>query len=328
LPSTCELPAAGLRLDGTIIDSATTIAECIRAAAADLGLEVPTKEQASHVIGLGLHDALRHAVPGLPAARTAESSSAIGTISARGRMRWTSFPGCVSCSNRCTARKSSVSNGPEQQRPRPSGSRRPGSACFPRSRARTNASQAAPAMLLELMDELGVPAGQALMIGDTSHDLDMARAAGMDALAVTYGAHAEEGLRPVSRAPACDRAGARPMADAPADLSFASGWPIRATGVRFEVEYFGERAPGLSPSATGEPCMHISTVARKSRWNSIGRKEYFSIWDGRDLLCSTHGATYDTASGPLRRGPCNGTPLVKLVVEERDGHGLFHGTGR
>jgi phosphoglycolate phosphatase len=50
-------------------------------------------------------------------------------------------------------------------------------------------------MLLELMDELEVQAGGALMIGDTSHDLDMARAAGVDALAVTYGAHAEEGLR-------------------------------------------------------------------------------------------------------------------------------------
>ena len=58
--------------DGTIIDSATTIAECIRLAAADLGLQVPTKEQASHVIGLGLHDALRHAVPGLPPERIPE----------------------------------------------------------------------------------------------------------------------------------------------------------------------------------------------------------------------------------------------------------------
>jgi phosphoglycolate phosphatase len=50
-------------------------------------------------------------------------------------------------------------------------------------------------MLLEIMDELDVSQKQALMIGDTSHDLEMARAAGIDALAVTYGAHPEEGLR-------------------------------------------------------------------------------------------------------------------------------------
>ena len=52
-----------------------------------------------------------------------------------------------------------------------------------------------PAMLLELMHELDVAADATLMIGDTSHDLEMARAAGVDAIAVTYGAHPESGLR-------------------------------------------------------------------------------------------------------------------------------------
>jgi len=51
-----------------------------------------------------------------------------------------------------------------------------------------------PAMLHELMAELDVAADNALMIGDTSHDLQMARAAGVDALAVTYGAHSAAGL--------------------------------------------------------------------------------------------------------------------------------------
>ena len=50
-------------------------------------------------------------------------------------------------------------------------------------------------MLLELMEELNHSKEDTLMIGDTSHDLEMARAAGVDALAVTYGAHNEEGLR-------------------------------------------------------------------------------------------------------------------------------------
>jgi phosphoglycolate phosphatase len=52
-----------------------------------------------------------------------------------------------------------------------------------------------PAMLLELMDELDAAKEATLMIGDTSHDLEMARAAGVDALAVTYGAHPADGLR-------------------------------------------------------------------------------------------------------------------------------------
>ncbi|HEY6864366.1 MAG TPA: HAD hydrolase-like protein, partial [Burkholderiales bacterium] len=51
--------------DGTLIDSAPTIVACIQSACRDLGLAVPDDERASHVIGLGLRDALAHAVPGL-----------------------------------------------------------------------------------------------------------------------------------------------------------------------------------------------------------------------------------------------------------------------
>ena len=52
-----------------------------------------------------------------------------------------------------------------------------------------------PAMLLELMTECGFSKNQILMIGDTSHDLEMAKAAEVDSVAVTYGAHPEDGLR-------------------------------------------------------------------------------------------------------------------------------------
>lgn len=50
-------------------------------------------------------------------------------------------------------------------------------------------------MLNELLAALDVPASAALMIGDTSHDLEMARDASVDAVAVTYGAHPESALR-------------------------------------------------------------------------------------------------------------------------------------
>src|SRR5437016_13148783 len=53
--------------DGTLIYSAPTIVVCIQAACRDLGLTVPDGARASHVIGLGLKDALAYAIPGLPA---------------------------------------------------------------------------------------------------------------------------------------------------------------------------------------------------------------------------------------------------------------------
>jgi hypothetical protein len=55
--------------DGTLMDSTGAIVASIKAAATDLGITPPSDERASHIIGLGLIDALRHALPDLPAER-------------------------------------------------------------------------------------------------------------------------------------------------------------------------------------------------------------------------------------------------------------------
>jgi phosphoglycolate phosphatase len=55
-------------------------------------------------------------------------------------------------------------------------------------------SKPAPEMLLQLFDELDVPAGQAVMVGDTSWDLEMARNAGCHGIGVLTGGHCREQL--------------------------------------------------------------------------------------------------------------------------------------
>ena len=95
-------------------------------------------------------------------------------------------------------------------------------------------------------------------------------------------------------------------------------------GVRFEVEYFGEAAAAFAVRHAGRVhgylnrCAH---VAMELDWQD----GVFFAADGRDLLCSTHGAVYDAASGRCLGGPCNGAPLVKLRLEERDGKVYFMG---
>ena len=49
-----------------------------------------------------------------------------------------------------------------------------------------------PRMLEDILEHSGMEAGQALMVGDTTYDMQMARHAGMDSLAVTYGVHARQ----------------------------------------------------------------------------------------------------------------------------------------
>jgi phosphoglycolate phosphatase len=186
--------------DGTLIDSPRTIVECIRQAAADMGLEVPDHRRASHVIGLGLHDSLRIAVPGLPAERYAEFVALYRRhfLAREDSMR--PFPGVKElveslASKHVLAIATGKSRRGLERALRSSGLQ----ACFQASRcADETHPKPHPAMLLELMAQTDKDAAAALMIGDTSHDLEMARAAGVDALAVSYGAHPEDGLRACS----------------------------------------------------------------------------------------------------------------------------------
>lgn len=183
--------------DGTIIDSASTIAECIREAARDMKLPVPSVEQASHVIGLGLHDSLRMAVPELQAHQYPEFVAHYRRHFLAGEDSMGLFPGMKELLSRFSASHSlAIATGKSRR-----GLDRALAATglgpyFAASRcADETHPKPHPAMLLELMDELGFSRNQILMIGDTTHDLEMARAAEVDSLAVTYGAHPEQGLR-------------------------------------------------------------------------------------------------------------------------------------
>jgi phosphoglycolate phosphatase len=191
--------------DGTILDSSSAIAQSIQRAAGELGLEVPDFERASHVIGLGLAEALRTAVPELPPARYPEFVECYRRHFRASEASMRLFAGMreliVALAGRHTL---AIATGKSRR-----GLERAldATALRPHFRATRCADETTPkphpAMLLELMEQLGVPPQKTLMIGDTSHDLEMARAAGVDALAVTYGAHAEPGLRACSPLDCC-----------------------------------------------------------------------------------------------------------------------------
>lgn len=183
--------------DGTVIDSAATIAGCIQDASRDLGLEVPSLERASHVIGLGLSDSLRIAVPGLQRAQYAEF---VERYRAHFRAREDSmrvFPGIEELLGKLAGdRTLAIATGKSRRGLDRSLDATGLRSYFSATRcADETHPKPHPAMLLELMAECSAAKAGTLMIGDTSHDLEMAREAGVDAVAVTYGAHAEEALR-------------------------------------------------------------------------------------------------------------------------------------
>lgn len=183
--------------DGTLLDSAGAIAACIQAACRDLGVPVPDDERASHVIGLGLADALAYAVPSLP-------PSEYGRLAERYRVHFLArdpalplFPGTRPMLQALRGRGHglAIATGKSRAGLARALAQTGLAALFDATRCADQcAPKPAPEMLLELMDELGAEPARTLMIGDTSHDLQMASAAGVRAVAVSYGAHRGEAL--------------------------------------------------------------------------------------------------------------------------------------
>lgn len=183
--------------DGTLMDSAGAIVASIQESCRDLGLPVPERERASHVIGLGLKDALSYAVPQLP-------RSDYGKLAERYRHHYLArdsdlelFPGMreMLAGLKQQGYLLAVATGKSR-----AGLERVLEATqlkqyFDSSRcADETHSKPHPAMLQELMQELLIEPEATLMIGDTAHDLQMAVNAGVPALAVSYGAHPRDSL--------------------------------------------------------------------------------------------------------------------------------------
>jgi phosphoglycolate phosphatase len=184
--------------DGTLFDSAAVIAEGIQQAARDMALPVPDRETASHVIGLGLSDSLRHAMPALPPERYQEFLALYRRYFLEREDTLTLFAGIPELLSDLKERghRLAVATG----KPRRGLDRALQSSGLGELFAATRCGDETqpkphPAMLLELMDQLQLRASDLLMIGDTSHDLGMAKGAGVDAVAVSYGAHPHESLR-------------------------------------------------------------------------------------------------------------------------------------
>jgi len=194
--------------DGTLADSAGLIARCIQQACADIGVEVPTEARARYVIGLGLEDALAHLVPELPVSDYRRLADCYRTHYFAGDAQVPLFGGAREAllALRAEGFRLAVATGKTRRGLDRAMTNLGVTDCFDATRCTDeSASKPDPMMLHQLFDELGVRPARSLMIGDTTHDLDMARAAGVASVAVTYGAHPRAGLVAASPMACVDR---------------------------------------------------------------------------------------------------------------------------
>jgi len=178
--------------DGTLFDSTALIVRCIQAAARDLGLREPSDAQAAFVIGLGLHDALSHAVPGLAPERYPELGLRYRHHYLAAQHELTLFDGVLEMLADLKARHHwlAVATGKSRRGLDEALSSAQLKGVFDGTRtADETASKPDPRMLVELMREFGAEPERTLMIGDTTHDLQLAANAGTARIGVGYGAH-------------------------------------------------------------------------------------------------------------------------------------------
>jgi phosphoglycolate phosphatase len=178
--------------DGTLFDSTALIARCIQAACADLGVPVPSDKDASYVIGMGLVEALQHAAPGLPRERYPELGTRYRHHYFAKQHEIVLFDGTLAMLKALKARNHwlTVATGKSRKGLDEALVTVELRGVFDATRtADETASKPNPQMLLELMREFGVEPERTLMIGDTTHDLQLAANAGAASVGVSYGAH-------------------------------------------------------------------------------------------------------------------------------------------
>jgi phosphoglycolate phosphatase len=181
--------------DGTLMDSTRVISKSLQSACGDIGIAVPSDSDALYVIGLGIADTLRHVAPDLDEAGQRRLSERYRHHFLAREHEAPLYDGVLELLSDLhgRGRRLAVATGKARrglERALDSTGLRP---WFEATRcADEGFAKPHPDMLLMLLDITGVEPARAVMVGDTTHDLELAANAGIDAVAVSYGAHDEK----------------------------------------------------------------------------------------------------------------------------------------
>ncbi|PLZ02483.1 HAD family hydrolase [Burkholderia sp. WAC0059] len=187
--------------DGTLMDSTAHITRSIQAACRDLSLPVPDDAAASYVIGLGLREALQIAAPTLDSADYPRLVERYRVHYLLKDQQIELFDGVrdMLVELREAGYLLGVATGKSRVGLNRALDQAHLTSVFDGTRcADETFSKPHPAMLQELTRELGQDPSRTVMIGDTTHDLQMAINAGVAGIGVTYGAHPSDSLAALS----------------------------------------------------------------------------------------------------------------------------------
>lgn len=179
--------------DGTIADSEARIVSSVEAAVMELGLPARTPAEIRNIIGLGMRECMQALFPEIPESRYQGFFDAYRKqFQTRAQRPVSLFPGVKSVLMSLGSRGYllAVATGKSRRgldrELRESGLQ----TLIGVSRCADEApSKPHPQMLEDVLELAAVEPATALMVGDTTYDMQMARDAGVDRVAVSYGAH-------------------------------------------------------------------------------------------------------------------------------------------
>lgn len=185
--------------DGTLMDSVGTIVACTQEVIRELGLDELPEERIRGTVGLAMRETIESLVPGC-------DDALFQSIVESYRRHWFStfrdgpvlFPGVEEMLRGLAAEGYllAVATGKSRRGLDHSLEQAGLLELFHSTRTADEAfSKPHPQMLLDILDDLGVPPAEAVMIGDTTFDLEMARNAGTAGIGVCSGSHCREDLQ-------------------------------------------------------------------------------------------------------------------------------------
>lgn len=185
-------------VDGTLVDSQGDIVASMAAAFGAVGLRPPARDVVLSIVGLSLPLAMQHLAPEVPDTGRAAMVAAYKTRyqalrTAGGPQSSPLFPGIADVLAHLSAQDHTLLGIATGKSRRGLNAllqaHRLDKMFFTMQVADDHPSKPHPSMIQTALNDTGVGHGRAVMIGDTSFDIDMARAAGIPAIAVAWGYH-------------------------------------------------------------------------------------------------------------------------------------------
>ena len=187
--------------DGTVCDSTAKIVNCMQRSCEDAGVDVPDDESCKNIIGLGLKEAMDTLFPAYDEGlrETIRHGYSHHFLKDDTGEQTPLFESVLDVLEDFKAQGMllAVATGKSRAGLERMFDNLSVRHLFHASRcADETASKPSPKMLIELLDELNIPVTQSVMVGDTEYDMDMAKQIDMPRIAVSYGAHHIDRLKP------------------------------------------------------------------------------------------------------------------------------------